>query len=132
MNKNTSEGPNDRGHPPVLRRDRANPTNLAHWRKAAPELVTGLPRGAIMEHRPDGTVRLIAAVFRTEGPTAEPDYATLIERAPELLAWLEKAVQMADQILAGGDDVPARTAWAWLVEHAGALVAKIRTAEPGA
>ena len=49
--------------------------------------------------------------------------AKLIAATPELLDWLRKAVQMARQQDKGGEDVPLRTAWAWLAENGDAAIA---------
>ncbi len=50
--------------------------------------------------------------------------ARLIAAAPELLAWLTKAAQMADQQHRGGEDAPLASAWRWLAENAQLAIAK--------
>ncbi len=50
--------------------------------------------------------------------------ARLIASAPDLLAWLTKAAQMADQQHRGGEDVPMASAWRWLAENAQLVIAK--------
>ncbi len=49
--------------------------------------------------------------------------AHLIAAAPDLLAWLEKAVQMLDQT---GDDAPLAGAWERLKFNSRAAIAKAR------
>jgi hypothetical protein len=70
--------------------------------------------------------RVVAWVLTDAEGGAGASNARLIESAPSLLAWLEKAVQMAGQQAIGGDDTPSSTAWAWLAEQAGAAVVKAR------
>jgi hypothetical protein len=52
--------------------------------------------------------------------------ARLIAAAPDLLAWLEKAEQMAKQQSNGGDDAPMASVWAWLAENARATINKAK------
>lgn len=60
----------------------------------------------------------VASIARESGISEDEAEANadLIVAAPHLFAWLEKAVQMAKQQAAGGDDAPSSGAWAWLAD----------------
>jgi len=44
--------------------------------------------------------------------------------APDLLGWLAKAAQMAEQQYKGGDDLPMNSSWRWLGENARIAIRK--------
>lgn len=83
---------------------------------------------AIVTNDPEGRSRLVAWVVIDGGDSQRRDAsdAQLIETAPLLLAWLEKAVQMAGQQVTGGEDKPAASAWKWLEEQAATVIARAK------
>ena len=90
---------------------------------------------AIVRDLPEGGMMVIAWVRTTADDTRPADddlHVSLIEHAPELLAWLEKAAQLAKQQALGGEDVPSPTAWGWLEEHASSLIARVMGGLPPA
>lgn len=125
----------------TIDRDQKGPSGLATprqwqaaWRRGTAEPQPSLDLAdwiPIVCDSPDGMTTVIAWVRECAGDRSEIVYLTgrlpivsLVETAPEVLAWLQKAAQMAGQQFAGGDDVPTTSAWGWLAQNATDVIAR--------